>query len=55
MKSEFIPDNMTSRLLPLDQDIIAIVKKNYENLLRDATQGLDSDQPRKPLNVLQAI
>lgn len=56
VKVIFFPANMTSRLQPLDQGIISIVKKKYrKNLLRHAVQAFESKTPLKSLNVLQAI
>lgn len=41
VKIKFFPSNMTSRLQPLDQGIIAVVKKNYRKyLLRHAIHSL---------------
>ncbi|XP_011860197.1 PREDICTED: tigger transposable element-derived protein 6-like [Vollenhovia emeryi] len=54
--TQFFPANTTSRLQPLDQGIIALIKKDYrKRLVRAAIQAIESQQKVCQWNILNAI
>lgn len=53
---QFFPANTTSRLQPLDQDIIALLKRAYRiRLVRAAIRAIEEDTKIPTWNVLDAI
>lgn len=52
----FFPPNMTSRLQPLDQGIIRVVKSHYrKRLVKSAIQAIESGKEHSNWNVLDAV
>lgn len=56
VRIQFLPPNTTSRVQPLDQGIIALLKRNYrKKLVRAAIAAAESNQEMKKWTVLDAL